>query len=111
MTNQIFKNCTKCGSPDDHVYWRVTSDNVPYVFCRACHTGTNTCVPDVWYGYGSGIHTEENICDPQTGKPIPFYDKQSKAAAMKIAGVREAGDRKHGMRNEDSLKRRTYFTQ
>lgn len=78
--------------------------------CKSCLSGNSTAVPDVWYGYGSGIHTEENICDPKTGQPIPFYDKTSKAAAMKQAKVREIGDRVRGARNEDSLKRKTYFT-
>jgi hypothetical protein len=66
-------------------------------------------VPDAWYGYGSGVHSEENIADPKTGQPIPFYDKHSKAAAMKMAGVREVGDKIHGSRNETG-KRKTYFT-
>ena len=78
-------------------------------FCKTCISGI-VAIPDVWYGYGSGIQTEENIADPKTGKPIPFYDKQSKAAAMRIAGVEEAGDRKHGARNEYHLHRKTYFT-
>jgi hypothetical protein len=55
------------------------------------------------------LNYEENIADPKTGKPIPFYDKQSKAAAMRQAQVQEAGDRKHGARN-DETKRRTYFS-
>lgn len=71
--------------------------------------------PDVWYGYGSGVHSEENIAypkgHPNEGQPIPFHDKRSKAAAMKIAGVREAGDRIHGARNEDMVpkNRKTYI--
>lgn len=65
--------------------------------------------PDVWYGYGSGTHTEENIAyphgHPKAGQPIPFHDKRSKAAAMQIACVREAGDRVRGVRNEDMVPR------
>ena len=61
---------------------------------------------DVWYGYGSGEQQEENIAypkgHPMEGSPIPFYDKRSKAEAMKIAGVREAGDRIHGMRHDQT---------
>lgn len=67
---------------------------------------------DVWYGYGSGEHTEENICYPKghekEGQPIPFSSRQGKAEAMKIAGIREAGDRKHGARNESHLHHKTY---
>ncbi len=77
-------------------------------YCKNC-VHNSASIPDVYYGYGSGIQYEENIADPKTGKPIPFYDKQSKAAAMKIAGVHEAGDRKHGKRNEDLLHRKTHF--
>jgi hypothetical protein len=67
--------------------------------------------PDVWYGYGSGIHSEENIADPVTGEPIPFWDKTSKREAMRRAGVREAGDKVHGARNDDMTpgKRKKYF--
>ena len=69
-------------------------------------------IPDVYYGYGSGEHTEENIADPKTGEPIPFRDKASKREAMRRAGVIEAGDRVHGYRNEDMTpqKRKKYFT-
>ncbi len=82
-------------------------------FCKQCISENGKASPDVYFGkeYINGaLNTEENICDPKTGKPIPFYDKQSKKVAMDIAGVREAGDKKHGARNEDLLKRRTYFS-
>jgi len=80
-------------------------------FCKDCVSGVTKGSPDVYFGkeYINGaLNYEENIADPKTGKPIPFYDKASKAAAMKIAQVQEAGDRKHGARNE--TKRSTYFT-
>lgn len=82
-------------------------------FCKDCVSGTTPAVPDVYFGkeYINGaVNYEENIADPKTGKPIPFYDRQSKAAAMKMAGVEEAGDRKHGARNESHLHRKTYFS-
>lgn len=66
--------------------------------CKECHQGPSKGVKDVYYGYGSGTHTEENICDPKTGQPIPFSSKQGKWDAMQKAGVREAGDRIHGAR-------------
>lgn len=82
-------------------------------FCKDCVSGVGKGAPDVYYGkeYGSGIAFEENIADPKTGKPIPFYDKASKLAAMRQAGVVEAGDRKHGARNEDTLRagKKAYF--
>ncbi len=67
-------------------------------FCKDCVTGT-VKVKDVYYGYGSGTHTEENICDPKTGKPIPFSSKRGKWEAMQKAGVAEVGDRVHGARS------------
>ncbi len=73
-------------------------------------------LPDVYYGYGSGVHSEENIAYPhgheKDGQPIPFWDKASKRDAMRLAGVKEAGDRVHGSRNEDMVpgKRKKYFT-
>lgn len=99
--------CTTCNQDIDIAGFgkgRITSDGKDYFrYCRNCTSGGNTSVPDVWYGYGSGIQTEENIADPQTGKPLPFYDKTSKAAAMKQARVVEKGDRVHGARNEEHL--------
>lgn len=66
--------------------------------CTDCHKGPSKGIKDVYYGYGSGTHTEENICDPKTGQPIPFSSKQGKWEAMQKAGVREAGDPIHGAR-------------
>ena len=106
-----FDSCARCGSTnnDEFTFW-CAGEKEKYVLCRNCRTG-GVGVPDVWYGYGSGIHSEENIADPQTGEPIPFWDKTSKRAAMRRAGVREAGDRVHGARNEDMTpgKRKSYF--
>lgn len=77
--------------------------------CSFCASG-NPTLPDVYIGKTSGaVMYEENIADPKTGQPIPFYDKVSKKAAMKLAGVREAGDRINGARNEDLLHRKKYF--
>lgn len=93
--------CYGCGKPDTEVKFRkgiCDQNDIMLWYCSDCHTGKQAGIPDVWYGYGSGTHTEENICDPQTGQPIPFHDKTSKLAAMRRAGVREAGDRKHGSR-------------
>lgn len=83
-------------------------------FCKDCVSGNGKGSPDVYFGkeYTNGaLNFEENIADPKTGKPIPFYDKASKKAAMDIAGVREVGDRKHGSRNEDTIRagKKTFF--
>lgn len=82
--------------------------------CDSCKPKafSGSFLPDVYYGYGSGEHREENIAYPRghekEGEPIPFSSKRGKAEAMKLAGVREAGDRRHGMRNESHLNRKIY---
>lgn len=112
--HKCFEVCDSCGERDRDLFqlWR-TNDILGEcaVFCRRC------CKPaagiaDVYYGYGSGEHTEENIADPVTGQPIPFRDRASKRDAMRRAGIREAGDKIHGARNEDMTpqKRKKYFT-
>lgn len=103
--------CSHCNSVlSERVGWKVVKKAVDVVPPTIITKGRG--IPDVWYGYGSGVHTEENIADPKTGEPIPFWDKASKRDAMRRAGVREAGDRVHGYRNEDMTpaKRKKYFT-
>jgi hypothetical protein len=101
--------CYSCGKMDgDGVRFRKginTPDNVSYWLCDCCHNGTSASKPDVWYGYGSGTHTEENICDPKTGNPIPFSSPRGKLEAMRKAGVVEAGDKFHGARSTFTNKR------
>lgn len=94
----MFDSCVGCGSKEDFVFYRIDIKNNTTVLCRNCHKGNRPGVRDVWYGYGSGEHTEENICDPATGKPIPFSSREGKYQAMKKAGVVEAGDTIHGAR-------------
>ena len=69
------------------------------------------CYDDVYLGPGGGIKTDPNICDPKTGREIPFVTKQDKAVAMRIAGVRQSvsAERQHGYRNEMYLHRKKYF--
>lgn len=66
---------------------------------------------DVFLGKAGGIKTDENICDPKTGREIPFVTKQDKAVAMRLAGVKQAAsaERRHGARNEEYLHRATHF--
>ncbi len=110
-------NCSNCNASFDTVSLRrmVIADGKALRFCSGCVSGTTPANPDVYYGYGSGTHTEENIAypngHPQAGQPIPFSSKREKAMAMKIAGVREVGDRVKGMRREDMVpaNRKKYF--
>ena len=99
------KDCIKCKRYIDEVEVRlkrltIGSENHPKFekLCSDCFDGKLAKISDVFYGYGSGEHTEENICNPETGKPIPFSSREGKAAAMREAGVREAGDMVHGAR-------------
>jgi hypothetical protein len=99
----ITNNCQGCKRVIDEETVKlrriVTNDYGKFEkFCTDCVMGTVKNLPDVWYGYGSGTHTEENIADPATGKPIPFSSKQGKWEAMQKAGVRECGDKIHGAR-------------
>lgn len=110
-------NCNACNASFDTVSLRrvTTSPHGLLRFCTNCVSGATPVKPDVYYGYGSGTHSEENIAypngHPQAGKPIPFSSAREKAAAMKIAGVHEAGDRVKGMRREDMVpqNRKKYF--
>lgn len=105
MEERKFNNKTDCASchrfiDEQEVRLRriVASETRFDKYCASCVSGV-TGIPDVWYGYGSGTHTEENICDKETGQPIPFSSKREKWEAMKRAGVREVGDRVHGARS------------
>lgn len=112
----MFDACVTCGTTDRSTFkfWRITAKNDALVYCRACYGGRNAALPDVYYGYGSGTHTEENIAypngHPQAGQPIPFSSKSGKKAAMDLAGVREVGDAKGGARNQFNTKGTKYFT-
>lgn len=109
--------CKGCKSDKANViYGRFSQElnDIVYV-CNICSEVRSEAVPDVYYGYGGGIQKEENLAypkgHPQEGQAIPFSSKREKLEAMKIAGVREAGDKVHGYRNEDMTqqKRRKYF--
>lgn len=96
-------NCTSCNSEKAVFY--IATETKLLAYCAVCSGRSPSASPDIAYPYGSGEHTEGNIAypngHPQAGQPIPFYDKRSKKRAMDIAGVREAGDRKHGALNQD----------
>lgn len=109
------EHCSGCNKSFEEVSLVkcVISGNGFYKYCNKCSQPSGASIPDVWYGYGSGEHSEENIAypkgHPRQGQPIPFFDKRSKKAAMEQAGIREAGDRKHGARNESNAGKKKYF--
>lgn len=80
--------------------------------CDRCGGFQASGTVDVYYPYGSGVHTEENIADPKTGQPIPFSSKREKWEAMRKAGVHEAADSHHGARPRSDMhssSRKKYF--
>lgn len=104
--------CSGCGNKDAHKVRMVFVSGEKYESCNACDVSSSSSPlnPDISYLYGSGTYTEENICDPQTLRPIPFSSKREKWEAMKRAGVREMGDKKHGARIEHGNTGKKYFT-
>ncbi len=98
----MFERCAGCGGTENFRFWRADVHNNCTVLCRDCHSGKNPMIRDIYYGYGSGTHSEDNIAYPKghekAGQPIPFSSREGKWQAMQIAGVREAGDRRHGSR-------------
>jgi len=114
----VGNNCSLCEKSFDEVSLKrmVIDNGTTYKYCSYCCSSSTPVSPDVYYGYGSGTHHEENIAypngHPQAGQPIPFSSKREKWEAMKLAGVHEAGDRKHGARRADDMrpeKRKKYF--
>lgn len=95
--------CRNCKTKDWDALVKFVHCDQPryfYALCRDCRSGNKPGIPDVYFNPKDGaVQYEENIWDKKTNQPIPFYDKTSKAAAMKQAGVREAGDAHHGTRN------------
>ena len=110
-------NCTACGASFDKVSLRrmVVLNGVTSRCCNNCVTGVTPVKPDVWYGYGSGIaHRRKHRVPerhPERRQTDPVLFRAQKAAAMKLAGVHEAGDRVKGMRREDMVpkNRKVYF--
>lgn len=78
--------------------------------CDVCAKVAAFWMPDVFLGGpGGSVRTDEHLCSPTTGEPIPFTTKREKAAIMKMLNVRQAdgAEHQHGARNE--TKRRKYI--
>ncbi len=110
----MLDKCSSCETTESLVFWSVSPAGSSYVLCRKCRNAPMPSLADVAYPYGSGTHTEENIAypngHPQAGQPIPFSSRRGKLEAMRIAGVREAGDRNHGAINCRTDKKKIFFT-
>lgn len=78
--------------------------------CDICGKIPPVWLPDVFLGSKGGVQTDENLCNPKTGQPIPFQTKREKAAIMRMLNVRQAdsAEHEHGSRNEMYLHRRRY---
>lgn len=79
--------------------------------CDICSNTPPVWLPDVFLGGPGGTpQTDDTLCDPKTGKNIPFSTKREKAVIMNMLKVRQSdsAEHQHGSRNE--TKRKTYFT-
>lgn len=82
-----------------------------YEMCDICSNTPPVWLPDVFLEKGGGERSNEHLCNPQTGEPIPYSTKREKAAIMNMLKVRQAdsAEHQHGARNESHLHRKTYF--
>lgn len=106
--------CGNCGT-DKAARKRIGYDHKTgrrWEYCDLCGNLSPVWIPDVYLGGPGGtMRTDPNLCDPKTGKEIPFSTKREKAAVMRYLGVRQAdsAERQGGCRNEMYLHRKKYF--
>lgn len=94
--------CSSCGSTSYHAYrYIVPSDGSdPYSQCSECHK-IQIWDPDVYFDPSKGENqTDPNLVDRHKGQ-MTFSSKKEKAIIMKQLGLREAGDKERGARNDD----------
>lgn len=79
--------------------------------CDICGKIPSVWLPDVYLGGRGGVQTDEHLCNPTTGIPIPFQTKREKAAIMNMLKVRQANssEHNHGSRNESHINRKKYI--
>ncbi len=80
--------------------------------CDICSKIPAVWLPDVYLGGpGGSVQTDEMLCNPKTGVPIPYSTKREKAAIMNMLKVRQAdsAEHQHGSRNESHLHRKKYI--
>lgn len=104
--------CNNCGT-DLATRVRVVIDkktNKAIESCDVCDKIPHVWMPDVYLGSKGGIQTDECLCNPTTGVPIPFQTKREKAAIMRMLNIKQAdqAEHQHGSRNEMYLHRRKY---
>ncbi len=106
-------HCNTCSSDvAARVRIGVTKEGKTWEYCDMCGNLPPAWMPDVYLGGPGGTpRTDENLCNPQTGKPIEFSTKREKAAIMRMLNVRQAdsAEHQHGGRNESHLHRKKYI--
>lgn len=106
-------HCNTCGS-DVAARVRMGIDKETgklWEVCDLCANVPHFWNPDVYLGSKGGVQTDDCLCNPTTGQPIPFQTKREKAAIMNMLNIRQAdsAERQHGARNESHLRRRKYI--
>jgi hypothetical protein len=106
-------HCNSCGTDvASRVRSCISSSGEILESCDVCANISPVWLPDVYLGGpGGSTQTDECLCNPETGKPIPFSTKREKAAVMRMLNVKQAecAERQHGARNESHLHRKKYF--
>lgn len=100
--------CETCGNQyAARLQYHTINDKIVHC-CDKCGA-SSIWLPDVYLEPGSGLRTNENLCD-EHGTPIPFSSKREKALIMKQLGLRQAdcAEKQKGMRL-DSYTRKKYF--
>ena len=103
----------KCDGCGNDKAWSITYKKEAisgkiYPECNKCFDPSISHNPDVYfkqpYWDEHLMDWDDPTCNNATGTWI--RSKEHKAYVMKKLGIREAGDRKHGFRNEDMLRYR-----
>ena len=92
--------CNRCGS-DDSIRMRIiydTETNRTHEICDRCGFRTSVCIPDTYF---RTPYFDENLADEQHTHGQFIESKRHKAQIMRQLGIREAGDRIHGSRNQE----------
>lgn len=102
--------CEACGST---LYARqkavIGNDNKTHWMCNDCGDVAPVWLPDVFLEGRGGERSNEHLADPKTGQPILYNSKRQKAAILRMLGVREGGDARHGDKNRAVSKTRKTF--
>ena len=103
------RECATCGNKHPYRFLvRIDSNGKREESCDRCGNLSPIVMPDAYLEGKGGIRSEEHLAD-KNGNPIPYGTKGEKAAIMKKLGVREAGDRVGGSRNEEYINRRKHY--